>query len=86
MKIISNNIQQAIAILDEDDIVAIPTETVYGLAGNIFSDKAIRKIFEIKQRPFFNPLIVHIHSLTQLDELVSYIPEKARLLAEAFWP
>lgn len=86
MKIISNNIQQAIKILDEDDIVAIPTETVYGLAGNIFSDTAIRKIFEIKQRPFFNPLIVHIHSFAQLDELVSYIPEKARLLAEAFWP
>jgi len=86
MKIISNNIQQAIEILDQDDIVAIPTETVYWLAGNIYSEKAIRKIFEIKQRPFFNPLIVHIHSLKQLETLVSHVPPLAKLLAETFWP
>jgi L-threonylcarbamoyladenylate synthase len=86
MSIISNNISQAIEILNNEDVVAIPTETVYGLAGNIYSDKAIRKIFEVKQRPLFNPLIVHLHSVEQLDEIVSEFPPKAKLLADAFWP
>ncbi len=86
MTIISNDIQKAIEILNNEDIVAIPTETVYGLAGNIFSEKAIRKIFEVKQRPFFNPLIVHLHDIAQLEDVVSAIPPKAKLLAEKFWP
>jgi L-threonylcarbamoyladenylate synthase len=66
--------------------VAIPTETVYGLAGNIFSEKAIKSIFSTKQRPFFNPLIVHISSVKCLNDLVTHVPEKAKLLAAAFWP
>jgi len=86
MSIISTNINKAVSLLMHENIVAIPTETVYGLAGNIFSEKAIKAIFETKQRPFFNPLIVHISKTNQLSEIVSYIPEKARLLAEAFWP
>jgi L-threonylcarbamoyladenylate synthase len=86
MSIISNDIRKAVEILNNADIVAIPTETVYGLAGNIYSDKAIRKIFEVKQRPLFNPLIVHLHSIEQLAEIVSDFPAKARLLADAFWP
>jgi L-threonylcarbamoyladenylate synthase len=86
MTIISNNISKAVKILNNEDVVAIPTETVYGLAGNIYSDKAIRKIFEVKQRPLFNPLIVHLHSVEQLDEIVSEFPPKAKLLADAFWP
>jgi L-threonylcarbamoyladenylate synthase len=86
MTIISNNMSKAVKILNNEDIVAIPTETVYGLAGNIYSDKAIRKIFEVKQRPLFNPLIVHLHSVEQLDEIVSEFPPKAKLLADAFWP
>ncbi len=86
MSIISNNISKAIEILNQDDLVAIPTETVYGLAGNIYSESAIRKIFALKQRPLFNPLIVHIKSIEQLPELAREIPEKARRLAEAFWP
>jgi L-threonylcarbamoyladenylate synthase len=83
---ISDNIEKAVEILKNNDLVAIPTETVYGLAGNIYSEAAISKIFEIKNRPFFNPLIVHIHSIKQLDELTNYIPPKAQLLAKAFWP
>jgi L-threonylcarbamoyladenylate synthase len=83
---ISDNIDKAVEILNNNDLVAIPTETVYGLAGNIYSEEAISKIFEIKNRPFFNPLIVHIHSIKQLDELTNYIPPKAQLLADAFWP
>lgn len=86
MTIISKNISEAVKILSCGDIVAIPTETVYGLAGNIYSEKAIRRIFEVKQRPLFNPLIVHVHSIEQLKEIVSDIPAKAHLLAEAFWP
>ncbi|TNJ44313.1 threonylcarbamoyl-AMP synthase [Tamlana fucoidanivorans] len=86
MSIISKDIQQAASILRTDDIVAIPTETVYGLAGNIYSETAIKKIFSTKLRPFFNPLIVHIPSVDDLPEIVSYIPDKAKLLAEAFWP
>lgn len=83
---ISNNIQKAVEILNQNNIVSIPTETVYGLAGNIYSEEAISKIFEIKNRPLFNPLIVHIHNIEQLHQLTSYIPVKARLLANTFWP
>lgn len=83
---ISNEILKAVEILNNDELVAIPTETVYGLAANIFSEKAVKKIFETKGRPFFNPLIVHIHSLTQFGDLVKYLPSKAKLLAETFWP
>ncbi len=86
MSIISKDIQKAIAILESEDLVAIPTETVYGLAGNIFSEKAISAIFETKKRPFFNPLIVHISGVDQLEQIVSEIPEKAKILAEKFWP
>jgi L-threonylcarbamoyladenylate synthase len=86
MTIVSTDIAKAIDILNNEDVVAIPTETVYGLAGNIYVEKAIRKIFHLKQRPLFNPLIVHTHSIEQLKEIVSHIPEKAKLLADAFWP
>ncbi|PQJ75631.1 L-threonylcarbamoyladenylate synthase [Polaribacter gangjinensis] len=86
MSLISKDIQKAITILTNEDLVAIPTETVYGLAGNIFSEKAVKKIFSTKKRPHFNPLIVHIASIDALKKVVSYIPEKAQLLAETFWP
>lgn len=86
MSIISKDIQKAISLLENEELVAIPTETVYGLAGNIFSEKAIKSIFSTKKRPFFNPLIVHISGLDQLEIIVSEIPEKAKLLANTFWP
>ena len=86
MSIISKDISKAIQLLTAEDIVAIPTETVYGLAGNIYSEKAIKSIFETKKRPFFNPLIVHIPSVDYLSQIVESVPEKAKLLAEAFWP
>ncbi|WP_299015859.1 L-threonylcarbamoyladenylate synthase [uncultured Polaribacter sp.] len=86
MSIISKDIQKAVALLTEENVVAIPTETVYGLAGNIFSEKAIKSIFSTKKRPFFNPLIVHIPSIESLDGIVTHIPEKAKVLAKAFWP
>ena len=86
MTLVSKDISKAIDILQRGELVSIPTETVYGLAGNIFSESAIKKIFEMKKRPMFNPLIVHLASLDQLNEIVRHIPEKAKLLAEAFWP
>lgn len=86
MPIISKDISKAVTLLSNEELVAIPTETVYGLAGNIYSEKAVKAIFETKQRPFFNPLIVHIPSIDYLETIVSHIPEKARQLANAFWP
>ena len=84
MSIISNSIPKAVAFLNRDQIIGIPTETVYGLAGNIYSPKAIESIFAMKQRPFFNPLIVHIKSADVLSEIARDIPKKAALLAKAF--
>ncbi|MHB0754850.1 L-threonylcarbamoyladenylate synthase [Polaribacter sp. M15] len=86
MSIISKDIQKAVVLLNNEELVAIPTETVYGLAGNIFSNKAIQRIFETKKRPFFNPLIVHISSIHRLNDIVAEVPQKAKLLAETFWP
>jgi len=73
-------------LLRNNELVAIPTETVYGLAGNIYSEAAITKIFEMKGRPLFNPLIVHIHDLDQLASLAHTLPDKALQLAARFWP
>lgn len=86
MGIISSDISKAVELLNANEVVAIPTETVYGLAASIYSEEAIRKIFEIKQRPLFNPLIVHIHSPEQLPLISTEIPEKAKVLAKKFWP
>ncbi|MFD2726555.1 L-threonylcarbamoyladenylate synthase [Hyunsoonleella rubra] len=86
MSIISKDISKAVALLSKEEVVAIPTETVYGLAGNIYSEKAINAIFETKKRPFFNPLIVHIPSAENLESIVSHVPEKAKQLADTFWP
>jgi L-threonylcarbamoyladenylate synthase len=83
---ISKDLIKAKMWLENDDIIAIPTETVYGLAGNIYSETAINKIFSTKKRPFFNPLIVHISSINELKNIAKNIPEKALLLASKFWP
>lgn len=86
MNNISTDIHKAKSILEAENLVAIPTETVYGLAGNAYSETAIKKIFETKNRPLFNPLIVHIHSKALLDDIAEKVPQKAYQLAEAFWP
>ena len=67
-------------------VVAIPTETVYGLAANAFDEKAVEKIFAAKGRPQDNPLIVHISEMSQLDALVEEIPDKVKMLAKKYWP
>ena len=86
MTLVSADISKAIDILNKGELVAIPTETVYGLAGNIFCETAIQKIFTTKKRPKFNPLIVHLHDVSQLEKFIDYIPKKAKQLANAFWP
>ncbi len=83
---ISDSISQAAHFLKLGQAVAIPTETVYGLAANIYNESAIRSIFELKQRPLNNPLIVHIHSFDQLNDIAVNIPEVAYQLARKFWP
>lgn len=82
----NQDIIKAIALLNASETIAIPTETVYGLAANAFDEIAIKKIFETKGRPLFNPLIVHIHSIDYLDKVANSIPPKAQVLAEHFWP
>jgi L-threonylcarbamoyladenylate synthase len=79
-------IEEAISVLREGGVVGLPTETVYGLAGAIDREEAISRIFHIKGRPSFNPLIVHIGNMEQLGGIVSFIPDKAQLLMEHFWP
>ena len=86
MALISTDIERAAHLLRNEDLVAIPTETVYGLAGNIYSASAIKRIFQLKQRPLFNPLIVHTYSFEELHKFVKHIPEAAQRLAKAFWP
>jgi L-threonylcarbamoyladenylate synthase len=83
---ITTELKEARVALNQDRIVAIPTETVYGLAGNAFSEKALDKIFTLKKRPYFNPLIVHIRSAEYLTEVARDIPDKATVLANEFWP
>ena len=86
MSTIGTNIEQAIHHLQSGDTVAIPTETVYGLAANALDEQAVTKIFRIKNRPTFDPLIVHTSSISRIKGYVSSIPQKAEQLAQAFWP
>jgi len=83
---IGSSIETAKQFLDNDEVVAIPTETVYGLAANAYKTEAIEKIFKAKDRPFNNPLIVHIGELENLKDIVKDIPVKARMLIEQFFP
>jgi len=86
MAVIGTDIAHAKEILLREEVVGIPTETVYGLAGNAMSEKAILRIYEVKNRPKFDPLISHTNSLEKVRKLVKHIPGKAALLADNFWP
>jgi L-threonylcarbamoyladenylate synthase len=83
---IGTDITRAAALLNQQQLVAIPTETVYGLAANAFSEAAVLKIFEAKNRPSFDPLIVHTHSIGNFTQVATDIPDLAYRLAEAFMP
>lgn len=80
------DLAKAKTLLESGALVAIPTETVYGLAGNALNEKALLAIFETKNRPQFDPLIVHVASLEQARDLVIGFPAAAEKLAKEFWP
>nr|WP_321303836.1 L-threonylcarbamoyladenylate synthase [uncultured Sphaerochaeta sp.] len=79
-------IEEDAKLLAEGKLVAFPTETVYGLGGDATNEEAVRGIFAAKERPFFDPLIVHIAELSQLDGLVAQVSDQAKALMEQFWP
>jgi L-threonylcarbamoyladenylate synthase len=79
------DIQTAAACLQQDELVAIPTETVYGLAGNALHEAAVVKIYEAKQRPRFNPLIIHVPEISSIERYAD-MDNISRTLAEAFMP
>jgi len=79
-------LEKAASILKNGGIGAMPTETVYGLAGDAFNTFAVSRIFEAKNRPTFNPLIVHISDPADLEKLTSFPLSKLQKLIEAFWP
>ena len=77
--------ERALALLEAGEIVAIPTETVYGLAGDATNGEAVARIFEAKGRPRFNPLIAHVSGMTMARKLADFDPLSEKL-ADAFWP
>lgn len=80
------NLKQAIALLEQGKVVAIPTETVYGLAADASNDEALTLLYETKGRPSEHPVILHVSGLEMCRPFVTEIPDPARRLAEAFWP
>ena len=83
---LQQQIDIAVQLLNKNDVVAMPTETVYGLAAKIDSEVAIKKIFSTKERPFFDPLIVHVASIEQAKACASEWNEVTDFLAKTFWP
>jgi L-threonylcarbamoyladenylate synthase len=84
--IISTNIEDAADWLRKDEVIGMPTETVYGLAGNALHEDAVLKIYLAKGRPRFNPLIVHVPDMVQAEKFITRFPEPLRHLAEKCWP
>lgn len=80
------NIMRAASIIRNGGLVSFPTETVYGLGADAFNPLAVARIFEVKNRPSFDPLIVHVHTPEQLDRLAREVGRLARKLIDAFWP
>lgn len=83
---IGNDVQVAGEYLTSGEVVGIPTETVYGLAGNALNEAAIVKIFSVKNRPYFDPLIVHVASTQEIEKYCHPLPEQAYWLAHSFLP
>jgi len=83
---IGTDLALAVEILERGGLVAIPTETVYGLAGNALNPLAVAKIFEAKQRPHFDPLIVHVRSADEVEKYAEEFPDAAKRLVEHYWP
>ena len=81
-----SDIEKATKLLIEGKIVAIPTETVYGLAANALNENAVTNIFKVKNRPHFDPLIIHISGIQEVEKYAKSFPDKAKKLAQHFWP
>jgi L-threonylcarbamoyladenylate synthase len=86
MSIIGTDSAQAARHLEAGSVVAIPTETVYGLAANAFNEAAVLRIFSVKERPSFDPLIVHIGRPEDISRVARSLPPQAQALMDAFWP
>ena len=84
--IIRENIAQAAEILRAGGLVGVPTETVYGLAGNGLDEQAVRQIYEVKGRPEVKPLALMVHDAGEIENYCEDVPEAAKKLAERFWP
>jgi L-threonylcarbamoyladenylate synthase len=84
--VLTTSPQRAAQFIGQGEVVAFPTETVYGLGANVFDEAAIRKIFQAKGRPTDNPLIAHIANLAQIKTLTTHLPESAAQLIAAFFP
>ena len=82
----AESLAEAKKIIMDGGVVAMPTETVYGLGGNAFDDVAVKKIFEVKGRPNDNPLIAHVHTDYDLMKIIDYDPPYSKKLREAFLP
>lgn len=83
---ITADVSEAVHALRAGKLCAVPTETVYGLAGDALQPEVVARIFEAKQRPFFDPLIVHVAQVGELQSLIREFPPLGQKLASAFWP
>nr|MDA3833152.1 L-threonylcarbamoyladenylate synthase [Spirochaetales bacterium] len=79
-------IKKAAEIIRKGGLVAFPTETVYGLGADALNPRAVARIFEVKNRPRLDPIIVHIADFSEVERLWSYVDERAEKLMEKFWP
>ena len=83
---VGKSIYESVKNLIKGEIVCIPTETVYGLGVNALDQKAVDKVFKLKKRPYFDPLICHTNSIEKVKMFVKNFPRKAEILAKKFWP
>ena len=83
---VGKSINESVKNLIKGEIVCIPTETVYGLGVNALDQKAVDKVFKLKKRPYFDPLICHTNSIEKVKMFVKNFPRKAEILAKNFWP
>lgn len=81
-----SEIDKASQYILNGEVIAHPTETIYGLAGDVFSKKAVKKIYDLKMRDYGLPIAIIVANMTMLRELVAFIPERAEVLMRRFWP
>ena len=85
-KLTKQEIAQAAAAIQAGELVAFPTETVYGLGADALNEAAVKKVYQVKGRPSDNPLIVHVNNVEMVKKYVATLPEVATKLVSAFWP